>query len=590
MRVTVEAVSAGGPSIEGDVLLQINTTGKAVDQSISVGNTNIAIKFTAAEGRVVRFAILNASISIPPFFELSGDFTIQNDGDMTLYGARNVEIFLGSIPAGQKLRDSDGVLNPDAVGLLVTNATVGVVKWASAPGAGPSTPARYAVYAYGEASLVGLDGLTISGSITVRLNNSGQALDKSIVLPSDPLAAVPIASNGKDDDADGLIDEAGEQAAIRVKFNSAAKVEEFSAGFNEAGEIDPATKVTISAAGIFTISGAVSFTRTPNGQINVDLPQATVAISIPDGNGGLKEAFGLSGAARFHFGGPDGFQLEDIRVSGYSIFGVGATIAAPASSLRAPTADLANPSSTSIASIADLTYIDVTYQDPNRVGLNDGSITDAAAEFLVAVTDATGASIAGLTVNNATVVKSPDATNDRTFRYSITMTQAFKDAVEASSKGVTVTVSFVNATWSDLRGASGAAEVERFTLYSPAKAKPSVQPYATLASPANGATVSLQTLNAQRYIDVTFFSPTGAAIDAASIDGNELKITGAGAANLAKNADGTVMATVLNVSGNTYRYLLTPKTGVDPKNLFVAGEISVRSSPAAGEPAAGRAL
>ena len=36
------------------------------------------------------------------------------------------------------------------------------------------------------------------------------------------------------------------------------------------------------------------------------------------------------------------------------------------------------------------------------------------------------------------------------------------------------------------------------------------------------------------------------------------------------------MATVLNVSGNTYRYLLTPKTGVDPKNMFVAGEVNVQ--------------
>jgi hypothetical protein len=276
------------------------------------------------------------------------------------------------------------------------------------------------------------------------------------------------------------------------------------------------------------------------------------------------------------FGGPEGFQLEDIRVSGYSIFGQGATIAAPASSLRAPTADLANPTATSIVSINDLSYLAVTYQDPNRVGLNDASILDSAAEFLVSVTGAGGTSIVGLTVDNAGVLKSVDSTNDRTFLYPILMTDAFKAAV--STTGVTVTVTFVNATWSDVRGANGAAEVERFTLYTPAPATaaPSPQPYATLASPTNGATASLQTLNAQRYIDVIFFSPTGAAIDAASIDGNELRITGAGAANLAKNADGTVMATVLNVSGNTYRYLLTPRVGVDPKDTFVAGDVSVQ--------------
>ena len=180
LRVTVAVGDPGVPTLGGDVILQINTTGAAVNQSIQVGNTNIAIKFSASEGHVVRFAILNATISLPPFFELTGDFTIQTDGDMTLYGARTVEIFLGSMPSGETLRDSAGNLNPNAVGLLITHASVGLVKWATTPG----STARYAVYAYGEASLVGLDGLTISGAITVRLNNSGQALDKSIILPT----------------------------------------------------------------------------------------------------------------------------------------------------------------------------------------------------------------------------------------------------------------------------------------------------------------------------------------------------------------------------------------------------------------------
>jgi hypothetical protein len=66
LRVTIDASTGdpGVPSLGGDVLLQINTTGRAVNQTIAVGNTVIAIKFTAQEGRVVRFAILNASVSI----------------------------------------------------------------------------------------------------------------------------------------------------------------------------------------------------------------------------------------------------------------------------------------------------------------------------------------------------------------------------------------------------------------------------------------------------------------------------------------------------------------------------------------------
>jgi hypothetical protein len=208
------------------------------------------------------------------------------------------------------------------------------------------------------------------------------------------------------------------------------------------------------------------------------------------------------------------------------------------------------------------------------VGLNDASILDPMGEFVVSVTKPDGTSLAGLTVNHADVSKVTDATNDRTFLYPVTMTPDFKSALQGLGK-VTVTVTFVDAQWSDERGANGAAEVERFTLFSAPQA-PSPGPYATLAGPANGGSVSLSSLNAKQYIDVTFFSPTGAAIDTASIDGNELKLTGTGSANVAKNPDGTVIATVIRLSGNTYRYMLAPKTGVDSRNLFVAGEVSVQ--------------
>ncbi len=64
MSVRIDAGDPGIAAVGGNVILQINNTGQAVDQTISVGNTNIAIKFSAAEGKVVRFAILNATISI----------------------------------------------------------------------------------------------------------------------------------------------------------------------------------------------------------------------------------------------------------------------------------------------------------------------------------------------------------------------------------------------------------------------------------------------------------------------------------------------------------------------------------------------
>jgi hypothetical protein len=133
-----------------------------------------------------------------------------------------------------------------------------------------------------------------------------------------------------------------------------------------------------------------------------------------------------------------------------------------------------------------------------------------------------------LTVKNGSVVKSVDATNDRTFLYQVEMTDAFKTAVQnAGANGVTVSVTFVDrpGPTSVVPTAPPRSSASRCTRR-PATAAPSLKPYATLASPANGAVASLTTLNAQRYLDVTFFSPTGAAIDASSINGNELRITG----------------------------------------------------------------
>ena len=131
---------------------------------------------------------------------------------------------------------------------------MGIVKLAATKSNGDSL---YAVYAFGEASLIGLDGLTIAGTIAVRINNTGQAFDRLIELPDDPLAELSPDSDGVDNNSNGLIDEPGETAAIRLQF-AAGKVEEFSAGFDEQGNISDNSAVTISAAGIFTLAWAAA--------------------------------------------------------------------------------------------------------------------------------------------------------------------------------------------------------------------------------------------------------------------------------------------------------------------------------------------
>ena len=214
LSVSISGQIPGLASAGGTVLLRINTTGKKVDQTISVGNQNIAVKFTdgtigtADEKHFVGFAILNATIEFPPFFKLSGDFTFQSSGNETKYGARNVEIFLGYVPGDGELRDDNGDVKDDAIGLLVTNATVGVVKFRYRH-RDPTDDDGFAIFAHGTAALIGLDFLTISGTITVRINNTGRAIDELIELPTDPAGAPP-GSDGIDNNGNGIIDEAGE--------------------------------------------------------------------------------------------------------------------------------------------------------------------------------------------------------------------------------------------------------------------------------------------------------------------------------------------------------------------------------------------
>ena len=93
-------------------------------------------------------------------------------------------------------RLADNSLNPDAVGVFVTGGTVGVVKYANG---------TYAVFAFGRASFLGLDGLTIKGTIAVRINTAGTAIDQTITLPTLPTAADP-ATDGMDNNGNGRID------------------------------------------------------------------------------------------------------------------------------------------------------------------------------------------------------------------------------------------------------------------------------------------------------------------------------------------------------------------------------------------------
>src|SRR5204863_9899830 len=141
--------------------LLINTTGTDVDETINVNGQAIRVKATAAQ----RFEpeLTNIKVKFGDFLTLAGDFKTENsaDGTTTTYAATKVEIFLGEGP----YRNDDGSLNPDALGVVVTNGTVGVVRFNNSPAT--TVDDTFAIYASGTAGLVGIPGLTVGGTIRV---------------------------------------------------------------------------------------------------------------------------------------------------------------------------------------------------------------------------------------------------------------------------------------------------------------------------------------------------------------------------------------------------------------------------------------
>ena len=94
-------------------------------------------------------------------------------------------------------------------------------------------------------------------------------------------------------------------------------------------------------------------------------------------------------------------------------------------------------------------------------------------------------------------------------------------------------------------------------------------PTADLSSPANGDSIAPTVLNAQGYIEVTF-SDVGDGVDAASIDGGELSLSGSGVGTATLSGGAPTL-----VSGTTYRYAFTGSFAVGSVDVeFVAGSFA----------------
>ena len=417
--------SANGPNIGagGQVYLQINTTNANVDQTIPLATGGVLqINVTASTFAI---GVTNASINIDNIVTLTGNFQVTSEPGMDLIGASNVTLFLGEGPL-----TIDGAPNPNAIGIEVTNAEIGVVKMTST--------GTYAVFAYGQAQLVGLSPLAVSGSIAVLINQTGQAINETVPLP-------PGSS----------------PSSVPVVFQSAAFLEEFSAGYDSDGQVDPNQLLTISASQVASRSRAspVQFTRTPTGQVSVNVPTASVNITIPDSSGNFPSTptFSIHGSAQFTIGGGSGFQLQSLRVDGFSIFGVGATIQTPSTSLQAPTATLSYPTDGQVIDVNQLNnqgYIEVHYNDVNNAGINVQNILNGSGQFILS-----GAAAANVEVNAVPTQLSPNDPSDFLYHFE------GQFALPTGATTSTITVMFKPGSFADTDGATNGTQYASFTLF-----------------------------------------------------------------------------------------------------------------------------
>ena len=149
------AVGFGAFEAGARVLLEINTTGQAINASGAFGT------ITLDAGSYTR---LVASLNIAfPGVTISGDFGYSeaDDGSQVIIG-NNVEIFVGDNGQGFQMIGGQAVLIEEEGGLRAGFIT-------------------------GSVSLVGFSDLSMSGNLTLRINQLTQAVSKSFTMAGDQI-------------------------------------------------------------------------------------------------------------------------------------------------------------------------------------------------------------------------------------------------------------------------------------------------------------------------------------------------------------------------------------------------------------------
>ena len=157
-------------ALEGRLVLRFNNTGSAVDQTLNVGGESVELSFSDTEN-VFLVSLLGGSLNIGDVVTIEGNVTFSSKGNYRVFAGENMTLFVGEGPLNK-----DGKRNPAAKGLMISDATVGLVKQ------GEGDAAEYALSAEGQVSVVGIRGLSLSGPISISYNGFDQLVDEAVAI------------------------------------------------------------------------------------------------------------------------------------------------------------------------------------------------------------------------------------------------------------------------------------------------------------------------------------------------------------------------------------------------------------------------
>jgi hypothetical protein len=253
---TATLVGVDGFSLTGDLSARINTTGGAVSETITMpSGAPVVVNFAASDPSPVFSGSVTAEVS--QFASIGGSFSVAKSTNRLTIAASNVEGFVGS----------------GSLGVRVTDGNLGVVI--------RTDTKKFAGVASGSAALEGVDGLTVTGSGSIRMNKLGEAINETITTPDGPVT----------------LDFAGSTDILQVRSTLNLKFQNFvyaSGDFLlEKTQVSDLTTITLAASNLNAFLG-VNYGVT--GEFGVKVSGAGVAMLIEkQGSNTAKYAISTTG-------------------------------------------------------------------------------------------------------------------------------------------------------------------------------------------------------------------------------------------------------------------------------------------------------